>query len=790
MSEPGSGGAPSSNPPSAIHHPQSTSPLAHFLGPKSENAPLFEELLLEITRDYLHWRRNYFPGDPILISRAMQREHVEEHDTLIQHVHTMLAELRRNFPFYSPRYLAHQLSDTTMPSMLGYFAGMLFNPNNVTPGAAPVTTEMEILACNEVLRMLGFTPPPEPPGETRSPAATSNAPPPTSIEDYYRRAGETEYGWAHLTSGGTVANIEALWAARQVRYAPLSIKSVARDLGLNIPVTLANGARVDIQRAADHDLLLVRTREAIDLLPRYIAALKTRDGYETLGGPELGRAAWRLLHEAPTSLARGTGTLFAQHPPVILVAGSRHYSIAKAADIIGVGAANVVRIDTDEHFRLDPTDLRTKLASALYQGRVPLAVIATAGTTEEGSIDPIDRIVEVRKTLEAHHNASFWLHADAAWGGYLRCLFRPSDTKSGQESIVFDSAIEETQHFVSEQINGSQLRWPADEVGRALVSLADADSITIDPHKLGYGPYPAGCVAFRNDRVRLFLQQRSPYISATTPDPLIPVPPRHARIDPGSGSDIRHPTSDILIDSFSPFILEGSRPGAAATALWLSIQSIPLTREGHGRILRESLLAARWFFECLSHELAIPDLQFIPLTPGPPDTSIVTFTIKRRSSTSLAAMNALTQAVHDRFSIQSELGERRYSYSQPFFLSSTHMEPGEYPAATLEPFFTRAGLHGFGHDYEARGLAVLRASVMSPYLGFSRTLAGQDFAQLFVRELAQAAHEELASGRARVHDHAPQASHVPQAATDPHAHAAHQGRFPIHPHRHGDDNGR
>jgi tyrosine decarboxylase len=734
--------------------------LAHFLGPKSENAPLFEELLLEITRDYLHWRRNYFPGDPILISRAMQREHVRENDALIQHVHTMLAELRRNFPFYSPRYLAHQLSDTTMPSMLGYFAGMLFNPNNVTPGAAPVTTEMEILACNEILRMLGFTPPPPPPLEE------------SSVEDYYRKAGQAEYGWAHLTSGGTVANIEALWAARQVRYGPLSIKHVAKELGLNIPVTLANGTRLDIQRAADRDLLLVRTREAIDLLPRYIGALKARDGYETLGGPELGRAAWRLLNDAPMSLARGAG-IFAQQPPVILVAGTRHYSIAKAADIIGVGAANVIRIDTDENFRLDPTDLRTKLTEALYQGRVPLAVIATTGTTEEGSIDPVHRVLEVRADLEAHHNASFWLHADAAWGGYLRCLFR---SEAGTD-------VETARSFVSDEIQGHTLAWPSDEVGRSLLSLAGADSITIDPHKLGYGPYPCGCVAFRNDRVRLFLQQRSPYISATTPDPLIPVPPRHAPLGGPTGPDIRGPASDIVIDSFSPFILEGSRPGAAATSLWLSIQSIPLTREGHGRILRESLLAARWFYECLAG-LDVPDLQFIPLTPGPPDTSIVTFTIKRRSATGLAAMNALTQAVHDRFSIQSELGERRYSYSQPFFLSSTHMEPGEYPAPTLEPFSARAGLHGFAHDYESRGLSVLRATVMSPYLGLSRTLAGQDFAQLFVRDLAQAAHEELAAGRARVQDHAPQAS---LAHSDERFNPHHRGHFPVHPRRRGDE---
>jgi glutamate/tyrosine decarboxylase-like PLP-dependent enzyme len=696
----------------------------------------------------------------------------------------MLAELRRNFPFYSPRYLAHQLSDTTIPSMLGYFAGMLFNPNNVTPGAAPVTTEMEILACNAILEMLGFTPPPPPPkrevvsGKSES-TPTSDFPLPTSNEDYYRTAGQHEYGWAHLASGGTVANIEALWAARQVRYSPLSIKSVAKDLGLSLPVTLANRTRIDIQRASDRDLLLLPIREAIELLPRYIAALKTRDGYETLQGPELGRAAWKLLSDSPQGLSRGC-SLFHHHPPVLLVAGTRHYSITKAADILGIGAANVIHVATDENFRMDAGDLRSKLEQALYQGRIPLAVIASMGTTEEGSIDPIDKILEVRRDLESHHNASFWLHADAAWGGYIRCLFRESaDSDPQSKTQNPKSKIESTRTFVSETIDETPLSWPSDPVGHSLLSLSSADSITVDPHKLGYAPYPSGCIAFRNDRVRTFLQQRCPYISATTPDPLIPVPPRHARLDPLSHSRTLAPShsSDVVIDSFSPFILEGSRPGAAATSLWLSIQTTPLTREGHGRIIRESLLAAQWLYECL-RSFDGQDLELIPLTPGPPDTSIVTFTIKRRSSPSLAAMNALTQAVHDRFSIQSELGERRYSYSQPFFLSSTHMEKAEYP--TLTPFFARCNLHHADTDYPTHGLTVLRAAVMSPYLGASRRLNNQDFAKLFVQDITQAAHEILAAGGARVPEH-----HDHHAW---HAKPVIRGGFPVHPRRHGEDN--
>src|SRR6185503_3392455 len=111
--------------------------LASFLGPKAENRGVFENLLLTILRDYVHWRANYYPGDELLLTPQIERDLHPATDSLELHVHQMMAELRRNFPFYSPRYLAHMLSDTSMPSMLGYFAGMLFNPNNVTTEAAP-----------------------------------------------------------------------------------------------------------------------------------------------------------------------------------------------------------------------------------------------------------------------------------------------------------------------------------------------------------------------------------------------------------------------------------------------------------------------------------------------------------------------------------------------------------------------------------------------------------------------------------------------------------------------------
>jgi hypothetical protein len=208
--------------------------LAWFLGPKSENASFLEEALLLVLRDYCHWRRNYFPGDGILLSKQLQRDLEPHYDLIYQNLLELLTELRRNFPFYSPRYIAHMLSDTVLTSILGYIAGLMYNPNNVTPEAAPVTVNMEIRACNVLLRMLGFNPPPEIPKELNE-AAIKN----------YKRKLEAQFGWAHLTLGGTIANLEALWVARSVKYSPLAIWDIAKRECLSIDVKLPNGESKD-----------------------------------------------------------------------------------------------------------------------------------------------------------------------------------------------------------------------------------------------------------------------------------------------------------------------------------------------------------------------------------------------------------------------------------------------------------------------------------------------------------------------------------------------------------------
>lgn len=675
---------------------------AWFLGPKAENATLEEEMVLFILRDYFHWRRNYYPSDEIIITQQMRRDAVEFNDALFQELNEMLARLKRHFPFYSPRYIAHMLSDQTIPSVLGYFAGMLYNPNNVTPEAAPVTVEWELEVAADILQLLGYRKPP---------AAGA-----------HHRETRQEFGWAHITSGGTVANLEALWVARAIRYFPLAVQEAAVrgdvPLAVKLPGTTTPVPISDVSR---EQLMRLKPNSATFLLPRFIEAVRHHYG---VPDTEATARAWQMLHTSPYHLrAQGTARAFAEFPPVLFAPGTAHYSVTKAADILGMGRENVWLVDVDNHYRMEVRDLEEKILRAMAEGYAPVAVVAVAGTTEEGAVDPVHRIEHLRKRLEAEHQLSVWLHVDAAWGGYIRSVL-----------VTPDGAVSPPGGFVSRTLEirranyarTIRLQWGSDEVVDAFLAFPRAESITVDPHKMGYVPYPCGVIAFRNDRVRHYLTQEAPYITVTTEENV------QARV--------YHPPANI-----GPFILEGSKPGAAAAACWLSHRMIPPDRTGYGEICRASLLAARELHERLVHWDAScranheqPPFFFVPASKSPPDTNIVCFLVVPRQDATLRRANALGEAVYHAFTIEAELGDRDYSYSQPFFISRTRFHPPQYSTHAVADLLRRAGLDPA--PYPEEGIFVLRATVMSPYLtlaaetGHRQALLGE-----FVEHLARTA---------------------------------------------------
>ncbi|MCG8673112.1 MAG: aspartate aminotransferase family protein [Pseudomonadales bacterium] len=87
-----------------------------------------------------------------------------------------------------------------------------------------------------------------------------------------------------------------------------------------------------------------------------------------------------------------------------------HFSVQKAAALLGLGYDAVIPVDVDEHFRMDPIKFRKAVEQCAANGDIPVAAVATMGTTDFGSIDPIAEMADVCNEY------NMWLHADAAYG--------------------------------------------------------------------------------------------------------------------------------------------------------------------------------------------------------------------------------------------------------------------------------------------------------------------------------------------------------------------------------------
>lgn len=106
-----------------------------------------------------------------------------------------------------------------------------------------------------------------------------------------------------------------------------------------------------------------------------------------------------------------------------------HFSVQKNMALMGLGYRSVTLVKTDRFARMDVNDLAEKIAQAQANGEQILAIVATAGTTDAGAIDPLRAIT----SLAAEHQ--IWVHVDAAWGGALLLSEKYRDYLDGIELV-------------------------------------------------------------------------------------------------------------------------------------------------------------------------------------------------------------------------------------------------------------------------------------------------------------------------------------------------------------------
>ena len=140
---------------------------------------------------------------------------------------------------------------------------------------------------------------------------------------------------------------------------------------------------------------------------------------------------------------------------IIYLSDQAHSSNIKAIRVLGFKKEQIRIIPTDIEFKMAVNKLKNAIAKDRLEGLHPFCIIASAGTTNTGTVDPLDTIASICKTED------MWMHVDGAYGG---------------------AAILGT--------HGKEL----------LKGIEKADSLTVDPHKWFYQPYEMGCLLVKNHK--------------------------------------------------------------------------------------------------------------------------------------------------------------------------------------------------------------------------------------------------------------------------------------------------
>ncbi|HEY9672117.1 MAG TPA: aspartate aminotransferase family protein [Waterburya sp.] len=215
-------------------------------------------------------------------------------------------------------------------------------------------------------------------------------------------------------------------------------------------------------------------QKMVDWLCRLFGYDATADGIFTSGGTQSNFMGLLLARDA---FARDRLNWSVQKSGLpkeanqfrILCSEVSHFTIRQAAALLGLGEQAIVTVETDANYCLCPVALESKLAELQQQNLLPIAIAATVGSTDFGSIDPLPELAACAK----RHGV--WLHVDAAYGGAL---------------------ILSTHHR------------------HKLAGIESADSIAVDFHKLFYQPISCGAFLLKDrfyfDLIKLHVDYLNP----------------------------------------------------------------------------------------------------------------------------------------------------------------------------------------------------------------------------------------------------------------------------------------
>jgi len=443
-------------------------------------------------------------------------------------------------------------------------------------------------------------------------------------------------GWGHLSADGSIANLEGLWYARNFKSLPLAIKKVCPEL---------------VKGKDDWQLLNMSVEDTLKLLEKSgdkLDAVKAKSARSGKNLQKLGK--W-------------------------IVPQTKHYSWLKAADIIGIGLDQLVECEVTNHFQLDVVKLEKMIREMAAKKTPILGVVAVVGSTEEGQVDRVDKIVALREKLKKE-GIYFYIHVDAAYGGYARSIFLDENNK-----FIPYAKINEVykKHSVFQGKN----QWLTKDIYMSFKGIESCESVTIDPHKMGYIPYSVGGIAIKHKAMRQAIAYFATYVfEKTTQVPAL----------------------------LGAYILEGSKAGASAAAVWTAHKVLPLNVTGYGKLIGASIEGAYNFYNFMNNrKFTVRGKKLVCHCLTKPNFNMVDYIFNEVGNKDLPTMNKLNHDFYDQASFM-----KGGLYDNEFITSHTDFATSDYGNSPFD--FVKSQGFDWGEWEHTQKITILRASCMSPYM--------------------------------------------------------------------------